>query len=773
MDALRREIERGFAGLAAAEDIRRSARDNLAEWLGDPRLADYLPYIGHLAAAGRFDLLLDSFWRMIPFGTGGRRGPVGAGPNRINPRTVALSVQGHCDYLREIAASSGAPAVVVAHDVRVFGDLRGLYRGVDGILAGLTSRDLARQCAETYAANGVTAWVVGPLAAEGGAPPCTDRFISTPELSFLIRELGAAGGLNVSASHNHPDDNGGKFYNRQGGQEIPPHDERLLETVERVREIRSLPYLEARTAGSIRFVPPELHERYLEVNEALSPTASRTARVAFTPLCGTGSGTVLEALERLGYRVHTVPEQTVFDGSFSTVPYRIGNPEVSESMGRLAEVALEHGCHVGFATDPDADRLGLIVPAPEGGMRCVGGNEIGALLLQSILSGRRRAGTLPARPIFINTLVTTSLQRVIARRHGCQVIGDLMVGFKYMGDVLCHLERGGRFPAGDAAGRDRVVGTLDDFVFTTEESHGYLLTHRIRDKDACGAAVQLAGLASELADTGRTFAGLLRDIFRVYGYHRNLQRSLVLEGIAGLERIRRIQRALREAPPTEIAGLAVTRFVDCQIEGGPLRSSTDAASRDVLLFELGGDPERPLRLIIRPSGTEPKTKLYVEVPSSRCLGGILDDATPATLARLPDDELDGIIRDCDRQAREIGDAFVRHCLGPAVLGDAFGAVPDEALLVSDLVPVEQRLRLVTAVLPGLVERLAAGAGEAAAGAWLDAELRPFGEGPRGLVRTAALAWLERAAREGDPRSAALDAARRVLGLGGQELSLFT
>ncbi|MDD5307472.1 MAG: phospho-sugar mutase [Deltaproteobacteria bacterium] len=756
-----KKAEQAFKGQGAADEIKAAALGNLKAWLEDPRLVDYRPYIRNLVDGGRFALLLDCFWRMMPFGTGGRRGPVGAGPNRINPFTIALSVQGHCEYLKEIFPGERDLKVVVAYDVRCFYDLRGLYKGVKGVLDALSSRDLARTAAMTYAANGVTAFVVGALADEPGRPACSDRYISTPELSFLIRELGGVGGLNVSASHNHPDDNGGKFYNRHGGQEIPPHDEKLLGVVERVTDVRSMPYAQARDKGLIRFVPAELHESYIAMNEALCPTRSRSARVAFTPLCGTGLTTVKETLDRLGFQVFAVPEQSKYDGSFASVRYRIGNPEVPESMDRLAEVAREHGCDAGFATDPDADRLGLVVPDGKGGFAFVNGNEIGVALTESIFSAVRRKGT-PARPIFINTVVTTDLQRIIARRYGGQVVGDLMVGFKYHGDVLGKLEEHGRFPAAAAAaGQDRVEGALADFAFATEESHGYLLTPRVRDKDACGAAVHLAGLASRLKDEGRTFLGFLRDIYRVYGYHRAVVRSLVMEGITGLTRIRTIQDRLRAAPPTRVGEFAVTRFVDFHKVGGPLKSSTDEASRNVLLFLLDGGEGRTIRLVIRPSGTEPKTKIYVEVPSPAPLACTLDEARSADLAQVTDLALDRLMTETDALATRVGNAFMRFCLGPEVLGDAYGEVPEESFLVSDLVPVDSKLGLCTAVLPAMVDGLATGRTDAEIRAALEAALKPFGEQPLGLVRKAALAWIDRASVEGRLAAALATRARAL------------
>jgi hypothetical protein len=333
-----------------------------------------------------------------------------------------------------------------------------------------------------------------------------------------------------------------------------------------------------------------------------------------------------------------------------------------------------------------------------------------------------------------------------------------MVGFKYMGDVLGHLERAGRYPEGGAvAGKDSIEGALADFVFTTEESHGYLLTPRIRDKDACGAAVHLAGLASDLRDAGRTFRGYLRDIYRVYGYRKNALRSLVMEGIVGLERIRRIQEVLRASPPREIAGLAVRRFVDNHVVGGPLVSGTDAANRNVLLFELDGGAGRDIRLVVRPSGTEPKTKIYVEVPARGALGGVLPEATAERLAAVPDAELDARMREADAEAARIGDAFIRFCLGPEVLGDAYPAIPEAALAVSDLVPVDHKIRVAVEILPGLGRRARDGAAADALGAWLDEQLKPLGKDARGLMRTAALGWI--AAEEGGGRLAPEPAAR--------------
>jgi phosphoglucomutase len=603
------QVKIGFKGLSARSDIVEAALVSIEKWLSDESLSEYRPYIEYLIKQEQFSVLLDSFWRMIPFGTGGRRGPVGAGPNRVNPHTIKLSVQGHCDYLRDLFGPDEETVVVLAYDVRCYTDQRGIYGGQKGILDGLTSRQMARASAQTYAANGVVAYLIGPLDESADAGEAEERYISTPELSFLVRALSAQGGLNISASHNHPDDNGGKFYNRHGGQEVPPHDEVLLKSVEQVEQVKTMTFSAALDQGLVRAIPRALHEEYISLNIAFCGTDSRAAKIAFSPLCGTGKNTVGEAFKQLGFSVYQVPSQADFDGSFASVRYRIANPEVPETMDKLEAVARENGCEVGFATDPDADRLGVIVDDGSGGYLPVKGNDIGVLLLESLLGDRRRTDTMPEQPIFITTLVSTTLMSRIARRYGCQVIGDLMVGFKYMGDVLMHLEESGCFPpAGGTGERDAVTGGLEDFIFTCEESHGYLLSPRVRDKDACGAAVHLAGLACRLKDENNSILNMLRDIYRVYGYHSNQLRSLVMEGIVGLERIGRIQDRLRAEPPEKIAGKKVLRFIDNQKVGGPLKSETDRASRNVLFFEIEQDADRTSRVIIRPSGTEPKTK---------------------------------------------------------------------------------------------------------------------------------------------------------------------
>lgn len=755
--------------LKKGNDVEKQTFSNLAKWLEDERLEAYRPYIAHLVESGNRTGLLDAFWRVMPFGTGGRRGPVGAGPNRINPYTISLSVQGHCDYLKNVVGMDGEMSVVVAFDVRKFCDLRGVYEGVDGLLDGLSSRDLAKECARTYAANGVVAYVVGPLEDEPGIEACTDKYISTPELSFLIRELKAAGGLNISASHNHPDDNGGKFYNFHGGQEIPPDDEALLNVVENVKDIKTISYLEAREKNLIRFVPEELHAKYLDLNKEMCPTQSRTAKVAFTPLCGTGDTTVVQALTALGFEVLTVPDQSIYDGSFSSVPFRIPNPEVPQSMGKLNDLAAKSGCDIAFATDPDADRLGVTVPDENGDFVFLNGNEIGVVLVEALLASKRKAGTLTESSIFVNTAVTSSLQREIAKRYGCQVVGDLMVGFKYMGDVLKHLEEKGQFPPnGKVEGEDYVRGTLKDFVLADEESHGYLLTPKIRDKDACGPAVFLAGLASEIKDEGGSIIGMLRNIYRLYGYFRNELRFLVMEGITGLNRIKQIQDRLRANPPSEIAGMKVVKSIDYHKVGGPLKSSTDEASRNVLSYELETETGPNMRITVRPSGTEPKTKIYIEVPSGTGLEGTLEAADADALASVTDQALDEVVAKTNARSTRVGNEFIKYCLGPEILGDVYSSVPEESLLVSDLVPVDQKITLILDIFPTLMSKLESGKSSDEISSWLDRSLKPFGEDPRGLIETASKAWLKRYEREHSPDSTHLKAAAKMLQLSETE-----
>ena len=279
----------GLSSATADPTLAAAAIRNIEGWLSNPDVAAYQPLLGRLLDDQQWDLLLDSFYRVLPFGTGGRRGPVGIGPNRINPYSITSSVQGHVAFLKKVFPGE-ALRVVIAADVRCFQDLRGIYPAdVPNPMLGMTSKDLARLSAEVYAANEVEVWML----------PETDPVHGTPELSYCIRQLEAHGGLNISASHNHPDDNGGKFYNALGGQEIAPRDEEMVAEVERVTEVRSMPFEEARAAGRVRDLPEALYDGYLDLNLGLSLAPEhRAATVVFSNLHGVGddtAGVILEA----------------------------------------------------------------------------------------------------------------------------------------------------------------------------------------------------------------------------------------------------------------------------------------------------------------------------------------------------------------------------------------------------------------------------------------------------------------------------------------------
>ena len=607
MDFLKNASE-GIAKVEAPETSKKEAVRNLGKWLNEPEFAEYHPQIKWLVEKGDFAGLVDRFCQILPFGTGGRRGPVGIGPNRMNPWTLGASVQGHCDYLHQQFPGKNL-SVAVGYDVRCFQDQRGNYNpALPNPLLGLSSRKLAEIACQVYAANGIRAWIL---------PQGSDRFPATPELSFLIRLRGLQGGLNISASHNPPDDNGGKFYDERGAQPVPPEDQLMADLVDKVHVIRSMNWQDAVKSNLISFLDNSAHKEYIGLLEKESlavPPKQGELLVVFTPLHGVGAMTAMELLEARGFQVTPVPEQMQPDGQFTHVT-KSPNPEVPESMDRAEALASKIGADLVLATDPDADRLGAMIPDYSGKFRFVTGNQIASMLTAFKLEAMARQGTLPSSPIVVKTEVTTRMISRICESARVQLVGDLLVGFKYIAEVLRNLETTNAY--GD------VRGGLRDFIIATEESHGALVTCDIRDKDAAGAALLMAELALTQKREGSSAWAYLLKLQERHGYFRNDGVNIQMEGITGKTRMTRMLDSLRASPPKEIGGHTVTSFEDLRDPNGrlgPILGNTDAAGRNVLIFEMGNHA----RVVLRPSGTEPKAKAYVEICSDPRPAGMTD-----------------------------------------------------------------------------------------------------------------------------------------------------
>jgi phosphoglucomutase/phosphomannomutase len=592
-------LETEFTALSPNGQLVDKALSLLRQWLFDASFEAQASAVRAHINSGKYALLLDSFYQLVPFGTGGRRGRVGYGPNRINQATVALSVQGHCNYLRQTFPND-ALTVVVAYDTRVFRDISKTYEflGDDHPVLGLTSRALARQACEIYAGNGISAFVPD-LTVETSC-------LSTPELSFAIRHLKAAGGINVSASHNHPDDNGFKFYNREGAQDIPPVDQFLTSFMDNVEVVNRLTFAEGLDRGVIQVLPPEVHHAYLATNLKLTSkhAPASAAPIIYTPLSGTGDSTVGDVLRAAGYAVQLFKPQSNFDGTFSSVPFRLPNPEVPEAARPALAEADKQGAWLVLSTDPDADRVGVYAKAGDGDWRYLTGNDIASILAYYLVLdaelGPRKTGLL------IKTLVTTRTLEAIAKRAGCPIVADLLVGFKYIAHVLASLERDGVY--------EGVRARPEDLVLAAEESHGVLLTPHIRDKDAAGGALILSELTAELRRRGRTLPEYLDALSIECGNFANVSRSIVLRGISGVRDIAAMMESLRSRPVERFGPYAVRRTDDylSTEQHGPLQSETDRLSRNLLRYTLDG-----AQIVIRPSGTEPKTKLYVDIEGQK------------------------------------------------------------------------------------------------------------------------------------------------------------
>ena len=578
----------GFNTLDVSEKYINSALKWLDVWLTDQAFSEYVPQIQYLIENGRWNFLLDSFYQVIPFGTGGRRGLVGIGPNRINTWTIQASAQGHSQYLIKVFGEEAKKrGVVLTYDVRKYTQ-KGTYDdSASNPVMDLDGRKLAKAAARVYAANHIKVYMY-------------EEVRSTPQLSFTIRHLNAISGDMFSASHNLPTDNGKKVYDQYGGQLIPPDDQNLVDEVtQKVKTIKTVDFDQARAGGLVEFIGKEVDEAYYNAVCPVSLSEERDLKIVYSPLHGTGLTSVDPIFKKLGFDVTLDPATSNLSGAFENVTFNIPNPEVVESFDTSLPFAEEMDADILISTDPDADRIGVMLKH-NGAWKFLSGNEIGIILTQYAISKYKAQGRLNPQNVIIKTDVTTSLIQKIADENDVQCIGNLLVGFKYIGDLMNKIEAENR---------------IDHFILGTEESHGYLMGNYARDKDAACAAVWISEHAAELKKKNKTLLDDLAEIYAKYGYCHNYLTEIRLLGAKGMEQIMFIMNHLRDTRIDSFGDFKVRHKIDRRDgEPQPHLSRTDSSARNMLIYYMEDTTDTTgMRMTVRPSGTEPKIKMYFEV----------------------------------------------------------------------------------------------------------------------------------------------------------------
>ncbi len=495
----------------------------------------------------------DAFYRDLEFGTGGLRGILGVGTNRMNVHVVALATQGFANYLqRQCAAENLQKRVAVSYDCRN------------------KSADFALTAAKVFAANGFKVYLFTAMR-------------PTPVLSFAVRHFNCCGGVMITASHNPKEYNGYKAYGKDGGQLVAPHDKNVMDEVAAIKDLS-----EVKTQGNealITYVDEEADNAYLDQvgRLSLSPEAIRKQKdlkIVYTPLHGTGMTMVPRALRRWGFEnVVCVPGQMVPDGDFSTVPSP--NPEEKAAMQPALELAAREKAQIVIATDPDADRVGVAIADGKGGFILLNGNQTGSVLVHYLLRKWKENGKITGKEYVVKTIVTTELIKEIAAKNGVDC-PDVLTGFKYIAQII-----------GQREGKQTFIGG-------GEESYGYLAGEFVRDKDAVIACCLIAEMAAEAACKGESFMDILCGLYKEYGFYRESLVSLSRKGISGAEEIKAMMAAFRNHPPKEIGGEKVTEIRDYR------QGFAKLPAADVLQFFT----EAGSKITVRPSGTEPKIKFY-------------------------------------------------------------------------------------------------------------------------------------------------------------------
>lgn len=543
--------------------LSETAKQTLEQWLKDPSI-DEETKRELTELSGDTNELEDRFYRELEFGTGGLRGVIGAGSNRINRYTVGKATQGFARYINEGYNGEGRPSVVIAHDSRHF------------------SPEFALEAALVLAANGIVAKLFTSLR-------------PTPQLSFSVRHLQATGGIVITASHNPPEYNGYKVYNASGGQLVPDEAERVIQYIQDVAslaDVKKLTQAEAEAQGLLVWLGDAEDEAFIETVAAESLNRDRIAaefskdfNIVYTPLHGTGNMPVTEVLKRIGFsNLHIVPEQAEPDANFSTV--KSPNPEEREAFTLAMKLGEEVNADIIIGTDPDADRMGAVVKDKEGKYFVLSGNQSGAIMTSYLLGQLKERGQLPSNGAVVKTIVTSEMGAVIAKHYGAEVFNTL-TGFKYIGEKMDAFEESGSHT----------------YLFGYEESYGYLAGNYARDKDAVLAAMLICEAAAYYKSLGKTLYDVLQELYEQFGYFLENLQSRTLKGKDGVAQIQGIMTEWRTSAPEEVAGIKVQEVLDYST------GIDDLPKENVLKFIL----EDGSWFCLRPSGTEPKIKVYFAV----------------------------------------------------------------------------------------------------------------------------------------------------------------
>ncbi|MBO8435404.1 MAG: phospho-sugar mutase [Spirochaetes bacterium] len=520
---------------------------------------------------GNEERINDAFYRDLEFGTGGLRGVIGAGTNRMNVLTVAKASQGYSDYLN---ATFRNPSVAIAHDSRIKSDL------------------FSETAASVFAANGIKVHMYPTL-------------MPTPSLSFAVRHLHCSGGIVVTASHNPAKYNGYKVYGPDGCQITTKAAEAIQEAINNIdifTSIKRLPFDEGIKTGIIEWIGEETVNAFINAVSDQSllkdNDGDKNLSIVYTPLNGAGLKCVTTCLKKNGYtNIHVVKEQEEPDGNFPTCPYP--NPEIREALELGLRDVRATGSDILIATDPDSDRVGIAVPNKEGDYTLLTGNETGVLLLNWIATRRIELGKMPAKPVMVKTIVTTDMATKIAQHYGIEM-REVLTGFKYIGEQIGLLEKDGE---------------ENRYILGFEESYGYLTGSYVRDKDAVDGAMMIADMTAYYRKRGKSLLDVLAELYAEYGYFYNTLHSYEFDGEAGFEKMKAMTKKLRNEPPTSFAGSTVITRNDylnsISTDKDGNETKIDLPVSDVMKFIT----ESGISVVVRPSGTEPKLKIYFSIRS--------------------------------------------------------------------------------------------------------------------------------------------------------------